>query len=294
MVAHIFLLLAFILPSFMGDQVEIKLKSGKTVSGELLKDGKDELILATDLGTLLIKKDTIESQKTLGKPTPAKKPVPEKTPEKKDDPFELKKIVADVEARAKTTEKKADAAKSTGAKTPAKGAAVKAAPDAKTLASKDTQSAPAATADKTAEAKGSDQPKGAIYGGRLLDRFDWATQMEVGSKLSIFACLYLLFWGALSVLTRLLDVENASSGKAAVAALIWVAILVGMLLVPNPTQVILGILGFCLFVAWLMTTRGILGATWTQSIYLFLLGSLGVLLLYLLVEVGSNILELRV
>ena len=291
MVAHIFLLLAFFLPSFMGDQVEIKLKSGKTVSGELLKDGKDELILATDLGTLLIKKNTIESQKTLGKPTPAKKPVPE---QKKDDPFELKKIVADVEARAKTTEKKADAAKSSGAKTPAKGAADKAAPDAKTLASKGTPSAPAATAGKTAEANASDKPTGAIYGGRLLDRFDWATQMEVGSKLSIFACLYLLFWGALSVLTRLLDVENASSGKAAMAALIWVAIVVGMLLVPNPTQVIIGILGFCLFVAWLMTTRGILGATWTQSIYLFLLGSLGVLLLYLLVEVGSNILELRV
>jgi len=96
------------------------------------------------------------------------------------------------------------------------------------------------------------------------------------------------------VLTRLLDVENTTSAKSALAALVWVSIIVGMLLVPNPTQVIVGILGFCLLVAWLMTTRGILGASWPQSIYLFLLGSLGVLILYMLVEVGSNILELKV
>lgn len=291
MVAHILLFIAFFLPAFAGDRVEIKLKTGKTVSGELLKDGKDELILATDLGTLLIKKNTIESQKVMGKPVPVKKPEPEK---KKDDPFELEKIVKDVETRAKKGEIPVKPIEEEPARQPdaapgGPGASRTAKPGSATAAP-----APAGTPKPATNTGSGSKPTGALYGGRLLDRFGWAAQMEMGSKVSIFACLYLIFWGALSILTRLLDVEEASSGKAALAGLIWVAIVLGVLLVPNPTQVIVGILGFCLLVAWLMTTRGILGATWTQSIYLFLLGSLGVLLLYLLVEVGTNILELRI
>ncbi len=301
MAAHILFLLALLLPSFAGEKVEIKLKTGKTVSGELLKDGKDEIILATDFGTLLIKKSKIESRNLLvgaGKgqesakkgQAAAQKGKPEAA--KKDDPFELEKIVADVESRAKKKagEEKAGHSAAKDKESKQTDGTAKALTKAPGSMDAHSSAGPGGRANPGPEST----PHGAIYGGRLLDRFDWANKLEMGTKFSIFAALYLLFWGALSVLTRLLDVENASSGKSAMAALIWVAVIVGMLLVPNPTHVILGILGFCLLVAWLMTTRGILGASWIQSVYLFLLGSLGVLLLYLLVEVGSNILELKV
>ncbi|MEZ5988012.1 MAG: hypothetical protein R3F30_02570 [Planctomycetota bacterium] len=289
MLPFVWIMLGVLLLPFQGKRMEVTLTTGKVVVGEVLQEDDKALILETDLGTLMIPVEKIEARRVLtkdGKPVAEAEPQGDgKQGKKKDDPFALEKIVAELE-------KKGEAEGGDEAKPEAKGDA---AADGAAQAERPEAPAGAAPTPRTApDEEKVDDGRNALWPGRLIDNYVWVRDLQGSSKIGILAALFLLFTFAIRFLGRLLDIEYLTTGRSMASGLIWLAILLGIMMIPNPTIVIAGVVGFLLLVAWMMTTRGLMGASWIQAIQFLFLGAFGVLLLILLVEVGEHILALKV
>ena len=83
-----------------------------------------------------------------------------------------------------------------------------------------------------------------------------------------------------------------SGGRCAASAFLWLLLLVGVALVPNPSVMNLLTVGMLLFVTWIVTARRILEASWFQTFILQVFGVFTIVVLGLLIEVGHSLLEL--
>jgi hypothetical protein len=131
-----------------------------------------------------------------------------------------------------------------------------------------------------------------IQAGRLLDRYTWFYDLDISTQISVSLALLLLLWGGFLLGGRILGVDSISGKRALAATSLWFVLLVGVLLIPNPSLLIIGVLLFLLLVAWFISSRGVLGLGWFHSFVLLVLGGFGLSLVALVVEVSESLISL--
>jgi len=133
---------------------------------------------------------------------------------------------------------------------------------------------------------------GSLISGRLLDRYAWAYGLELSSKMTALAILWFLLWVGFMVGCKVVDIETLSGGRCAASAFLWLLLLMGVSLIPNPTVLIVFVVASLLCVVWIVTARRLLEADWFQTFILQIFGMFTLAVLVLLIEVGRSVLEL--
>lgn len=261
-----FLIASFFLPSQQGDGVRVHLKNGLLVEGKLLDEQEKFVIVEIDLGELLIRSERIDRfEKGL---TFAKIGGGKKEPDPKQSTPPGKRIEPKKVETAPPREEPLDPAEE---------------PEDPPVRSLVTE-----VRNKVAAA-GSDP---GVYEGRLMDRYSWIYALDVSGRITLFALIWCLAWIGFLVGSKIVDLERRDMLRSVSAAFIWVILFTGVLLIPEPNALLLAVIAFCLLVAWIVTARSILRASWFQSGVLLILGCLGFSLTMLIVEIGQSVLEL--
>jgi hypothetical protein len=131
----------------------------------------------------------------------------------------------------------------------------------------------------------------ASFSGRLIDRYSWAQELPHATALSVILGVIVLLWAGLGVGCRICDVA-AGAWQVLPAALLWGAILIGLLFVRGWNPMLLGGVSATLGIAWIVTAKGMLRATAFQVLSLGVLFVFGCGVSFLLIEVGQHLLEL--
>lgn len=248
-----FLIASLFLPVQQGDGVRVHLTNGLVVEGKLLDEQEKFVIVEIPLGELLIRSERIDR---FEKGLTFAKVSGERTEPKKSTAPPGKKIEPGPEP----------------AKAPIAG-----------LVSE---------VKEKVKHKVQEAGSGSLYEGRLMDRYSWIYELNVSGRITLFALMWCLAWIGFLVGTKIVDLERRDVFRSVSSAFIWVVLFIGVLLIPGPTSLLLAVIAFCLLVAWIVTARGILKASWFQSAVLLILGCLSLSLTLLIVEIGQSVLEL--
>ncbi len=281
MVGMIGILLALLFSFGPSDGVTVHLKNGLAVHGQLLQETPKFVLLEIDLGQLLVQRKNIKSV--------IKDPVKGATEGKA--------------SHAKTSpslpKEKRGASHSKGSppleKAAPKAEAVPPAPSGIATPEKTLYRSKIDLDNSKAEAATRDPLEDwtlPLQSGRLLDRYTWFYDMELPTQISIGFALLLLLWGGFLLGGRILGVDSINGKRAFAATSLWFVLLVGVLLIPNPSLIVIGVLLFLLLVAWFISSRGVLGLGWFHSFVLLVLGSFGLSLVALVVEVSESLISL--
>ncbi len=282
MVGMIGIILALLLGFGPSDGVTVHLRNGKAVHGQLLQETSKFVLLEIDLGQLLVQRKNIKSmvkdpaEGTSGarNSTSAVPPKEEMTPSHpkggttpKENPSGAKAVPAVPSGIAPTNH------------------SAKRVPYRSNIELEPTHKEPA-TRDPLQDWT---LP---LQSGRLLDRYTWFYDMELPTQISVGFALLLLLWGGFLLGGRILGVDSINGKRAFAATSLWFVLLVGVLLIPNPSLIIIGVLLFLLLVAWFISSRGVLGLGWFHSFVLLVLGGFGLSLVALVVEVSESLISL--
>ena len=267
-----------------GEKVKLYLTNGKTVVGELVETTDDALVLETEMGTLLVKKVNITKRtrlvvKVVQSKVPTKPSIITKKIVEQEDPFMSVELPSKKKVPLKTVP------------APAKGTAV--------FPGKETKGSPFARRQDPRPAPGTAVPGARVvvsselfYAGRLIDRYNWLRDLKLPTLLSILFSLWVIFWYSIDLFARILDFQDRSKARSASAATIWLALIVGLTLIPDPTKMVAMTALVLVLIAAVITARKVLKANWLQTVETVFLGGFGLFLVFLLVEVGQAVVDL--
>ncbi|GEM_PF-4085696 len=271
MVGMLGILLALLLGFGSSDGVTVHLKNGKSVHGQLLQETPKFVLLEIDLGQLLVQRKNIKSvvqdNEDQGPEEGAGKAGGDQSPHAPTKPQRLQGSKAEPAA-------------------PSGIAVSEEAPYRSQFKAKKPKPEESETKDPLR------QWTLPLQTGCLLDRYTWFYDLKPVTKVSVGFGLLFLLWVGFLLGGRILGVDSITGKRALAATSLWFVLLVGVLLIPNPSLIIIGVLLFLLLVAWFISSRGVLGLGWFHSFVLLVLGGFGLSLVALVVEVSESLINL--
>ena len=253
--------------------VTVHLKNGKSVHGKLLQETSKFVLLEIDLGQLLVQRKNIKR---------LVKDAEDSSPGVTESPAPGKP------APGENADKGASSLENRGDQVPPAPGGI--APRTKTPSPKPKVPSPKGSMASTMAPRNPWTVP--LQEGRLLDRYTWFYGADLKTQISVALGLLFLFWIGFLLGGRILGVDSITKQRALAASAFWFVLLVGVLLVPNPSLMILGVLLFLILVAWFISSRGVLGLGWFHSFVLLVLGGFGLSLIALVVEVSENLISL--